>query len=86
MNNFILYGIDPENDIFYISNTNPIIWSTNIDDSKLYYARYPAEYNILRDYDNYRAVSREIESGRLSGFYVAEIDDENNIIEQNRIL
>lgn len=69
---FILYGIK-DNQIYYISNTNPVIWSPEIENSKLYFSRYSAEFDILRDYDNYKSVSSLINNSKLDALYVASI-------------
>lgn len=69
---FILFGIK-DNQIYYINNTNPVIWNPEIEGSKLYFSRYSAEFDILRDYDNYKSVSSLINNGKLDGLYVASI-------------
>ena len=71
---FILYGIK-ENDIYYISNTNPVIWTSEIEQSKLYFSELSAKISILRDYDNYRIISNYIDNKKLDEFYVARIEN-----------
>lgn len=73
---FILYGIK-NNEIFYITNTSPIIWTMNLFQAKRYYDRYTAEYSILREYDNYRIVSDMIDHNILDGFFISSI--KNNV-------
>lgn len=86
MNNnsyFILYGLK-DNDKFFVSNTNPIIWNDNLEDAKKFLDRYSAEYAILRDYDNYRNISKQLSNKFLDHIYIAEI--ENNIEIWSNIL
>ena len=73
---FILYGIK-DNEIYYISNTNPVIWTSDIKESKQYYSKYSAELDILRDYDNYKSVSSLMSNNKLDCLYVAVIDSSN---------
>lgn len=83
MNNlFILYATK-DKDIYYISNTSPIIWSSNIMESKIYYSQYSAELDILRNYENYRSVSKLFDNNKLDGLFVAFIDI--NYIEKGRV-
>lgn len=83
MNNlFILYAVK-DNEIYYISNTNPIVWSSNIIESKIYYSKYSAELDILRNYDNYRYISKLFDNNKLDSLYVAVIDI--NYIEKGRV-
>ena len=69
---FILYGTK-DKDTFYISNTNPVIWTSDMTESKLYYLRYTAEFEVLRDYDNYRSIISLINNNKLECLYIAYI-------------
>lgn len=75
MNNdfFILYGTK-DKDTYYISNTNPVIWTSDIKESKKYYSKYSAELDVLRDYDNYKSISGLINNNKLDNMFVAIID------------
>lgn len=73
MKEYIILFATKDNDIFYISNTNPVIWSSDIKDSKLYYTRYTAEFEVLRDYDNYKSISTLISNNKLDSLYVATV-------------
>lgn len=82
MNNYyLLFGIK-DNIIYYVCNTNPILWSPIISQAKIYTDRYTAEYDILRDWYNFRHVSDSIENELLDAFYIAIM---NNGIELERI-
>lgn len=70
---FILYGTK-DKETYYISNTNPVIWNSDIKLSKKYYTKYSAELDILRNYDNYKSISSLIENFKLDALYVAIID------------
>lgn len=70
---FILYGTK-DNEIYYISNTNPVIWSSDINNSKQYISKYSAELDILRDYNNYNSISTLLNNNKLDALYVAIID------------
>lgn len=76
MNNeyFILYGTK-DKETYYISNTNPVIWTPDIKESKKYYTRYSAEFDVLRDYDNYKSITNLINNNKLDVLYVAIIDN-----------
>ena len=81
-NQFILYGTK-DNEIYYIGNTNPVIWSSGIKEAKTYLIKYTAEYHVLRDYDNYQVISNLIKSKKLDALYIAEITD--NYEEKGRV-
>ena len=84
---FILYGTK-DKDTFYISNTNPVIWTSDITESKLYHLRYTAEFEVLRDYDNYRSIITLINNKKLECLYVAHIivdDNSEEYIEKGRV-
>lgn len=68
--NYILYGVK-DGRKFYICNTSPVIWTSDPNQVKNYINRYGAEYDVLRDYENYKCVSKLIESGSLDNLYVA---------------
>ena len=78
MTYYILYGTK-DNLNYYIANTNPIIYSGNLSDSKIYYSRYTAEFDVLRDYDNYRAINKLIESKALDCLFVARIENDEEV-------
>lgn len=77
MNNYyILFGKKDDN-IFYINNTNPVLWSPLIQYAKIYTDRYTAEYAVLRDWYNFRHISDSIDNGDLDSFYIAIMNDGN---------
>ena len=83
MNNYyILFGKKDEN-IYYITNTNPVLWSPLIQFAKIYTDRYTAEYAVLRDWYNFRHISDQIDAGTLDSFYIAIMNNGNfiNIIK-----
>lgn len=84
-NMYILYGIKDDQK-FYIMNTNPVVWASDIRQSKTYPKRYNAEYSILRDYDNYRAIASQLESESLESIYVSLIDSNYNELGRDKIL
>ena len=67
--------------IFYISNTEPFIWSSEISQAKLYDSRYSAEYDILRKYENYISITKQLESHSIDNVYVSKVI---NMIETER--
>lgn len=81
---FIIYAIK-DNTIYYVANTNPIIWTGDIRQSKIFFNRYSAEYSILRDYDNYRYMSSQIESNIIDVLYVGEYINGNEV-ERGKLL
>lgn len=71
MNNYyILFGIKDDK-IFYINNTNPILWTSDINYAKIYSDRYTAEYAVLRDWYNFRHISDNIENKNLDSFWIS---------------
>ena len=78
---YILFGIKDDK-VYYINNTNPIIWSPMIQLAKVYKDRYTAEYSVLRDWYNFRYISDMIDDKNLDSFYIAIMD---NGIEKGRI-
>lgn len=83
---FILFG-SKDNDTFYISNTNPVIWTSDIKEAKIYNLRYTAEFKILRDYDTYKYISNLINNNKLDCLYISSIsiDDNGEYIEKGRV-
>lgn len=84
---FILYGTK-DKDTFYISNTNPVIWTSDMVESKLYHLRYTAEFEVLRDYNNYRSIISLIDNKKLDCLYLANIaldGDSGEYIEKGRV-
>lgn len=81
MNKYILYGI--KNNIkYYITNTNPILWSPNVECAKSYNEINTAKFSILRDWDNYEFILKQINAGLLDMLFVAVVD---NNIEKERV-
>lgn len=71
---YILYAM--LNDIkYYISNTNPILWTNTFLEAKTYLSSKNAEYDIIRDYYNYNAIKKTMAEGNIDSVYVAEIRD-----------
>ena len=68
---YIISASDPSNNIYYISNVNPVIWTDVFIEAKRYPTSKNAEYDTLRDYDNYRQIKYNN--------YIKEVD----IIEVN---
>lgn len=71
---FILFGTK-DDVVYYINNTNPVIWDHNIEKSKLYFSKFSAEYDILRNYDNYKIISNLIDNNKLDNLYIASIEN-----------
>lgn len=78
-NNFcILYGKKDDN-LYYIANTNPVIWNPDIREAKCFFNRYIAECAVLRDYDNYNYFMKMIKSNVIHNIYVIEYLNGNEI-------
>ena len=82
---YILFAIK-DNQIYYISNTNPIIWSPDIRASKCFINRYSAECIVLRDYENYRYFSKMIQSKSIDYIYIAECLKNFEEIRRDKLL
>ena len=83
---YILLGVK-DNNFYYISNTNPVMWTSDIRESKRYHSRYSAEVDILRDYDNYRTISSLIGNGKLDVLYLLTevVGSVGEYIEKGRV-
>ena len=85
MNNYyILFGMK-DNNVFYISNTNPILWTPDINFAKIYTDRYTAEFAVLRDWYNFRHISDNIDEKNLDAFYIS-IMNSGREIERIKLL
>lgn len=71
---YIICSYDPSGNQYYISNTNPIVWTNIFIESKQYLTSKNAEFEILKDYDNYKQIKQMINSQHLDGIYIAEIE------------
>ena len=74
----ILYGKKDDN-LYYIANTNPVIWNPDIREAKCFFNRYLAECVVLRDYDNYNYFMKMIKSNVIHNIYVIEYLNGNEI-------
>jgi hypothetical protein len=81
---YILFG-KKDNNIYYVCNTNPILWSPVIQQAKIYTDRYAAEYAVLRDWYNFRHISDNIDNGSLDSFWIA-IMNINTEVERLKLL
>ena len=85
--NHIVFVIFAKKDdkTFYISNTEPFIWSPNIENAKSYVSRVSAEYEVIKNNQNYISLYNQIQSHTIDSVYVARIV--NNIeMERYRLL
>lgn len=82
---YIIIGIK-EDSVFYISNTHPIIWSDIKSQAKIYAERFAAEYTVLRDYDNYRYLKKQIESGIIDEIFLSIRNKDNEEIRRVKLL
>ena len=53
---YVISASDPSNNVYYISNVNPVMWTNVFLEAKRYPSSKNAEYDILRDYDNYKQI------------------------------
>ena len=67
-NSFFILEAKKENNSFYVSNTDPIIWTSDIKNSKCYSTEDRASSDILRDYNNYHAI-KNLFDATLSRLY-----------------
>lgn len=82
---YIIIGIK-EDSVFYISNTHPIIWSGIKSQAKIFIERFVAEYTVLRDYDNYRYLKKQIVSGIIDEIFLSIRNDDNEEIRRVKLL
>jgi hypothetical protein len=81
-NRFFIIKAMKDDYSFFISNTDPVIWTTDITNSKCYTTFDQASNDILRDYENYHAIKKLLDVSQLDSLFVIEI--ENNVIEVGR--
>jgi len=70
---FILYGIK-DSVKYYISNLDPLAWTSAPLEAKKYSNRYNGESDILRNYVNYNNLKKLIKDGYLDKVYIASIE------------
>lgn len=83
LNSFFILEAKKENNSFYVSNTDPIIWTSEIKNSKCYSTEDRASGDILRDYNNYHAIKNLLDSTQIDSLFVIEI--RNNLEEVGRV-
>lgn len=83
---YIIYAENYDNFRFYISNTDPIIWSQDICFSKIYSNSKTAEYNIVGDYYNYRDIKKLLEDKNISGIFIGEYSTDYQELRRVKIL
>lgn len=81
-NRFFIVKAMKDDFSFFISNTDPVIWTNDIKNSKCYTTFDKACNDVLRDYNNYHAIKKLFNVSQLDSLFVIEI--ENNIIEVGR--
>lgn len=84
---YILYGMKAD-DKYYISSIDPILWSSSSNEARRYENRYSAEYDVLRNYDNYHFFKNNIKSGNIDSVFIARITFDlelGNVIEDWRL-
>ena len=79
-NEYILYGIK-DSDYFYIINTDPLLFTSNISEAK----RYISRINAMNEVINSFTINSHIKKHLLDSFYIATIEN-NEIIRGIRIL
>ena len=75
---FILYLTDTDNKITFISNTDPLLYTTDINNAKLYETEVNADNDILQYYER---IYELIKNTNIINFYKGYIrkDNRNNI-------
>ena len=79
MNNkyYILMALNlSNNQEYYISNTNPLVFDINKYKAKRYLTSKNAEFDILRDYDNYNQIKQALQNNVISELWILEIINE----------
>lgn len=71
---YVLYAVSNDKK-YYVSNTNPILWTNVFLEAKTYIASRNAEYEIIRDYYNYNAIKKFISNQDIESIFLAEIKD-----------
>lgn len=74
---YILYAEDINHNRFYISNTNPILWSPIVEESKSYLSSKNAEFDIVGNYDNYNMIKQMLECNYIDKVFLAEVTNDN---------
>lgn len=68
---YVISAMDPLNNVYYVSNMNPVIWTNVFIEAKRYKASKNAEFDVLRDYDNYHQIKG---NDHIKSVEIVEID------------
>ena len=80
---FIIVGIDKEDNKYWVSNTDPVLWSTGISESKRYLSRLDAENDVYFNLGTFKTVFR---STSLYKIMIYETDIHGNIVAEYKII
>ena len=80
---YILYGIK-DNYTYYISNVEPIIWTTEVEKSKIFNTSKSAQNCIFDNYNAMRNLVSLLNTDALESFYISSRDNNNIQIEMDR--
>lgn len=69
MTGFIVVALGKDNKKYYIKNTDPLIWSDNINESKIYEAYKYAKYDLE---DNFISLSITISNSNIHSVWILE--------------
>ena len=82
-NYFISGGVDDQEKIYYIQNTDPIVWCDEISEAKKYDVSSKAEFDVYMDQDTIRNTFNSSSMNRIEIF---EIEGESNYIIQRIVI
>lgn len=71
-NDFCILCAKKDNSVYYVANTDPIIWNPDIRNAKPYHTRYSAECDVLRNYENYNYFKKMINTGNITDISLIE--------------
>jgi hypothetical protein len=76
---FIVFGQDSLGNRYYISNTDPLIWTPNLYCAQQFHSILTMCNEITHNYDNYHSIKRMINSGTISSLWFAQYEDDYEI-------
>ena len=82
-NYFIAAGIDSKNNVYWIQNTDPVMWSDDKSKAKRYENISNAEFDIYMNQDTIRLI---FDSSSMSTVEIYEIEAETEYIIQKIVV
>jgi hypothetical protein len=80
MMDYVAYGMDYNGDKFYIANSNPIIWTYQRDEAKIYKSIDSLKYDLLEDTSNYNTLCSVVDRRTIDSLYASSLGNINFLV------